>query len=125
MDRIWRKMFVRLAGRNGSLIIAGVALTLLLAGCADSREGAGVAFPGCRREISGSPAVTREETSKLSCAAINGLVSSIPSEPEKYLIGSASPRIYWKCQYFGTDQGSLLLRCEHGNRHFSIVKGGG
>jgi hypothetical protein len=81
---------------------------------------------GCRREISGVTGVTRTETSKLSCAAINNLISSIPSEPDNYLIGSDSmPRVYWKCKYFGTEQGSVLLRCEYNKRHFSIVKSAG
>jgi hypothetical protein len=47
----------------------------------------------------------------------------MPSEPENYLIGSDSPGLYWKCRFYGTEQGSVLLRCEHGRRHFSIVKG--
>jgi len=68
---------------------------------------------------------TRTETSKLNCAAINDLVSSIPSEPDNFLIQGDSPRLLWKCSYFGTEQGSLLLRCENDKRHFSIVKDAG
>jgi len=79
---------------------------------------------GCQREISGASAVTRPETSRLSCAAINNLVSSIPSKPENYLIEGDSPHLNWKCRYYGTEQGTVLLRCEHDDRHFSIVKGG-
>jgi hypothetical protein len=105
-----------------SPIIIGVALSVLLAGCPDPREVAGVGSSGCQQEISGAAAVTRTETSRLSCAAINNLVSSIPSKPENYLIGTDSPRFYWKCRYYGTEQGAVLLRCEHDDRHFSIVK---
>jgi len=105
------------------LIAVAVASTLFLAGCPDPREVAGVGVSGCQRDISGAAAVTRTETSKLSCDAINDLVSSIPSQPENYLIRSDSPRLFWKCRYHGTEQGSVLLRCEHNNRHFSIVKG--
>jgi hypothetical protein len=105
-----------------SLITVGVASSVLLAGCPDPREVAGVGVSGCQREISGATAVTRTETSKLSCASINNLVSSIPSTPDNYLIGSGSPRLYWKCRYHGAEQGSVLLRCEQGKRHFSIVR---
>lgn len=107
------------------LIVLSVASSVLLAGCSDPREVAGVGVTGCQREISGATAVTRTETSKLSCAAINNLVSAIPSKPENYLIGTASPRLYWKCRYFGTEQGSILLRCEHDKRQFSIVRKSG
>jgi hypothetical protein len=108
------------------LVVAGVASSLLLSGCPNPKEAVGVGFSGCHREISGATAVTRTETSKLSCAAINSLVSSIPSEPENYLIGTDStPRLYWKCRYFGTEQSSLLLRCDLAKRHFSIVKSTG
>jgi hypothetical protein len=104
------------------LIAVAVASALFLAGCPDPREAAGVGVSGCQREISGTGAVTRAETSKLSCDAINNLVSSIPSQPENYLIRSDSPRLFWKCRYHGIEQGSLILRCESDNRHFSIVK---
>jgi hypothetical protein len=107
-----------------TLILVGVVSSLLLAGCPDPREVAGVGLSGCQREISGTPAVTRAETSKLSCDAINYLVSSIPSKPENFLIRSDSPRLFWKCSYHGTEQGMALLRCETGKRHFSIVKRG-
>lgn len=88
----------------------------------DPAELAGVGRTGCQQEIDGVTAVTRTETSKLSCAAINDLVSSIPSEPEKYLIQGDSPRLLWKCSWYGTEQGSVLLRCRNGKRHLSIVK---
>jgi hypothetical protein len=112
----------RLFSRFVGLITVGLASSVLLAGCPDPREVAGVGFSGCQREIDGAAAVTRTETSKLNCAAINNLVSSIPSEPENYLIGSESPRLFWKCRYYGIEQGSVLLRCEYDKRHFSIVK---
>jgi hypothetical protein len=105
-----------------SLIVVGVAFSLLLAGCADPREVAGVGVTGCMRQIDNVASKIRTETSKLNCAAINDLVSSIPGEPENYLIQGDSPRLLWKCSYFGTEQGSVLLRCEHDKRHFSIVK---
>lgn len=107
------------------LIVVGVASSLLLAGCPDPREVAGVGVTGCERQIDDVASKTRTETSKLNCAAINNLVSSIPGAPEKYLIRGDSPRLLWKCSYFGTDQGSVLLRCENGKRHFSIVKDAG
>lgn len=123
MDRTWREMRARvLARRMVGLVAAGAASSILLIGCPDPREVAGVGLTGCKREIVGATGVTRPESSKLNCASINDLVSSIPSEPENYLIRSDSPRLFWKCRYYGTEQGSLLLRCEHGTRHFSIVK---
>ena len=109
-------------GRIVSLITVGVASSILLAGCPDPREVAGVGLSGCQHEISGASAVTRPGTSRLSCAAINNLVSSIPSKPENYLIEGDSPHLKWKCRYYGTEEGTVLLRCEHDIRHFSIVK---
>jgi hypothetical protein len=70
---------------------------------------------GCERQIDDVASKTRTETSKLNCAAINDLVSSIPSEPEDFLIRGDSPRLLWKCSHYGTEQGSLLLRCENDN----------
>lgn len=63
------------------------------------------------------------ETSRLSCAAIDKLTSSMPSEPETYLSTDDSPRrLLWKCRFFGAEAQQILLRCEHDKRHFSIVK---
>jgi hypothetical protein len=95
---------------------------VLLAGCPAANEVAGVGVTGCERQIDDVASKTRTETSKLNCAAINDLVSSIPGEPENYLIRGDSPRLLWKCRYFGTEKGSVLLRCENDKRHFSIVK---
>jgi hypothetical protein len=105
-----------------SVIVAGVASSVFLIGCPDPREVAGVGLPGCQREISGVTAVTRPETSKLSCYAINDLVSSIPSEPENYLMGSDSPRLFWKCRFNGVGEHPVILKCRHDERHFTIVK---
>lgn len=33
-----------------------------------------------------------------------------------------SPRLLWKCIYYGAEAKRVLLRCEHHKRHFSIVK---
>jgi predicted small secreted protein len=109
--------------RRIGLIAIGVAFSVLLAGCPDPNEVAGVGVTGCQREIDGVTAETRTETSKLNCAAINDLVSSLPSKPENFLIRGDSPRLLWKCSYFGTEQGPVLFRCENAKRHFSIVKG--
>lgn len=108
-----------------SLITAGVASSVLLAGCPDPSEVAGIGIRGCQREIDGVKAVARPETSKLSCAEINHLVSGIPGEPEKYLTEGDSPRLFWKCRYYGTKAGRVLLRCQNGKQHFSIVKRAG
>lgn len=62
------------------------------------------------------------ETSRLNCAAINRLTSSMPSEPETFLERGDSPRLLWKCRFYGAEAGRVLLRCEHDKRHFSIVK---
>jgi len=105
-----------------SLITVSVASGVLFAGCPDPRTLVG-GGSGCRQEIRGVTGVIRTETSKLSCADINNLTSGIPSEPEAYLIEGDSPRLFWKCRFYGTDMGSLLLRCQHDKRHFSIVKG--
>ena len=119
--RVRLKRYKRIIG----LIVVGVASSLLLVGCPDPREVAGVGVTGCERQIDDLASKTRTETSKLSCAAINDLVSAIPGEPENYLIRGDSPRLLWKCSYFGAEQGSVLLRCEHDKRHFSIVKKAG
>lgn len=111
----------RLCRRIGSLVTVGVALSLLLTGCPDARTAAGGAS-GCERPYGSVTAIDRPETSKLSCDAIDELTSASPSEPEHFLSRGDSPRLLWKCHYFGTDAQRVLLRCEHGKRHFSVVK---
>jgi hypothetical protein len=106
---------------SAGAIVAGIALSVLSNGCGGSAVPVDE-LTGCRHEIQGVASVIRPETSKLNCAAISDLVFSIPSKPEKYLIESDSSRLFWKCAYFGTDQSSVLLRCELDKRRFSIVK---
>lgn len=126
MDRKRRKMLcIRPTIAFPVLSLLAIAMSVFLAGCPDPRETAGVGVSGCHHEIDGVAAVNRTETSKLDCAAINDMVSSIPSAPEKYLVRSGSSGPFWKCTYHGTDVVSLLLRCELGQRHFSIVKAQG
>ncbi len=108
--------------RTGSLIVAGVALGLLLAGCPSPQEIAG-GGSGCRRPYAGVNGVDVPETSRLSCAAINNQTSDMPSEPETYLSTDDSPRrLLWKCKFHGAEAQRILLRCEHNKRRFSIVK---
>jgi hypothetical protein len=104
-----------------TLITVGVALSVLLAGCPDPRAAAGDTS-GCRRAYAGVAGVDRPETSRLSCDAIDELTSTSPSKPETFLSRADSPRLLWKCKFRGTEEGSVLLRCENGKRHFSIVK---
>jgi hypothetical protein len=104
-------------------MIAGATLSVLLAGCPDARTAAGGAS-GCERPYGGVTAIDLPETSRLSCDAIDELTFSSPSEPEHFLSRGDSPRLLWKCQFFGTDAQRVLLRCEHDMRHFSIVKNG-
>lgn len=56
----------------------------------------------------------------LSCAAIDKLIDTMPSEPETYLTGGDSSRLLWKCTFHGTEAQRVLFRCEHDKRHFSI-----
>lgn len=107
--------------RFSGATIAGIALSVFSGACGGAGVPAGE-LTGCRQEIRGVTGIIRPETSKLGCAAINDLVSSIPAEPENYLIRSDSPRLFWKCRYYGTEQGSVILRCEHDKSHFSLVK---
>lgn len=104
-----------------SLIAVGVALSVLLAGCPDPRMAAGD-LSGCRRAYAGVTGVDQPETSRLSCEAIDELTSASPSKPETFLSRGDSPRLLWKCRFHGTEKDSILLRCESGKRHFSIVK---
>ena len=111
----------RPSSRVASLVAVGVALGVFLTGCPDARTAAGD-ISGCRRPYAGVTGVDRPETSRLSCDSIDKLTSSSPSEPENFLERGDSPRLLWKCKFYGTEGGSVLLRCESGNRHFSIVK---
>lgn len=108
--------------RIGGLVIVGVSLGPLLTGCPVPREAAGLTS-GCEQEY-GVRAADRPETSRLSCTAIDRLTDSMPSEPEAFLERGDSPRLLWKCRFYGTETQQVLLRCEHGDRHFSIVKSG-
>ena len=111
-----------LISRMVSLITVGVASSVLLVGCPNPETLAGGGGSGCRKEFGGVMAVTLPETSKLNCAAINKLNSAMPSKPEAYLIRGDSPRLFWKCRFYGAEAQRVLLRCEHDKRHFSIIK---
>lgn len=130
VDRKWRKMRRGgCLGRIVGLITVGVPLCVLFAGCpspqevARSEQDTAGGRAGCRRPYAGGTGVDVPETSGLNCAAINRLTSSMPSEPETYLERGDSPRLLWKCKFFGAEARWVLLRCEHDKRHFSIVKG--
>jgi hypothetical protein len=110
--------------RIGSLVVVGVALSVLLAGCPDPRMAAGVTS-GCQREYGGVKAVDRPETSGLNCAAIDKLIDTMPSEPEAFVTIGGSPRLLWKCRFYGTEARRVLLRCQHDEKQFSIVKRAG
>lgn len=109
------------AKRIISMIIVSIALCLFVGACADPRALVGKSS-GCQREIRGAVGVNRPETSKLNCGAINELTFDLPSEPEAYLVMGESPRLLWKCRFYGPDAEKVLLRCAHHARHFSIVK---
>lgn len=104
------------------LITVGAVLSVLLAGCPSPQKLAGVGQTGCRQKYAGVMSDTLPETSRLSCAAISNLNSSMPAEPETYLERGDSPRLLWKCKFYGAEAQRVLLRCEHDKRHFSIVK---
>lgn len=103
------------------LITLGLSLSVLSVGCGDPPTPVGDTS-GCRQEVLGEAGVIRPETSRLSCTAINRMIDSIPSEPQAYLLQGEAPRLLWKCRFYGTEQGSVLLRCENDKRYFSIVK---
>jgi hypothetical protein len=110
--------------RAVSLFIGGIPLVLLLAGCFGlaSKAAVGVETSGCHR-VYGVNAVDLPESSRFTCAAINNLTSAMPSKPETYLFTDESPRrLLWKCKFYGPEARRVLLRCEHKERHFSIVK---
>jgi hypothetical protein len=102
-----------------SLCTVGVSLLLVACGAPKSANGV---TSGCQRIYGGGEAVDRPETSRLSCAAINEMTFAMPSKPETYLSRSDSPRLLWKCKFYGARAPRVLLRCEHQQRHFSIVK---
>lgn len=106
-----------------NLITLGLSLSVLFGGCADPSALVEGGTSGCRQEVLGKAGVIRPETSRLSCTAINEMIDSFPSEPQAYLIQGESPPLLWKCRFYGTEQGSVFLRCENDKRHFSIVKG--
>ncbi len=116
-------MRLRKLRRIGGLITVGVALSVLLAGCFDAETAAGGAT-GCRTEFDGVTGVDRPETSGLSCDDIDRLIDTMPSEPETFLTSGDSPRLLWKCKFYGTEGQRVLFWCEHDNRHFRITKEG-
>lgn len=105
-----------------NLITLGLSLSALFVGCGDPSALVGGNTSGCRQEVLGEAGVIRPETSRMSCTAINKMFDSIPSEPQAFLMQGESRLLLWKCRFYGTDQGSVLIRCESDKRHFSIVK---
>lgn len=109
-----------------SLIVVGIVSILLSAGCGGSSPEPARPMPkgaaaGCQQRVLGIMGAIRRETSGLNCRAINRLISSIPSEPETYLISGRSPRLLWNCRFYGVEGQSVFLRCQHDKKQFSIV----
>jgi len=113
--------------RISGLIVVGVMLSVLSAGCGDRERSVGdVREPGgdvpdCRRDIRGVTGVIRPETSKLTCTEIDSLTFGLPAEPESYLIEGDSPGMHWKCRFRLPEEQAVLLRCVYRQKHFSIV----
>lgn len=106
------------------LITLALSLSVLSAGCADSAT-LGEGTSGCRQEVRGEAGVIRPETSRLRCAAINEMLFGIPSEPQAYSILGESPRLLWKCRLYPASAQRVLLRCQHHQRHFTVVRARG
>lgn len=107
--------------RKIGLLIVGITLSMLSSACAEAPVPVVEPF-GCRENIRGVNAVIKPETSGVHCTDIKNLIFGLPSEPQVYFIRGEKPHLRWKCRFYGTEQGSVLLRCEHNNRHFEIVK---
>jgi hypothetical protein len=108
------------------MILIVVALTVAVgaSSCAGS-SAPEVETTGCRQDIRGISGEIRTETSKLSCDAINALISAIPSAPQAYSIMGESPPLLWNCRLYAAKGHTVLLRCTHDAEHFSIVKSDG
>lgn len=107
--------------RIARVTIVGITFSMLLAACGSSSPMSGGTATGCLQRVHGATGAIQRETSGLSCRAINRLISSVPSEPQGYSILGGSPRLLWNCKFYGLEGQSVLLRCQHDERQFSIV----
>ena len=100
--------------------LVGIMFGMITNACAGPPDFRGE-LGGCEENIRGTVAVIRPETSSLRCTAIKQLIFGIPSEPQVYSIRGNSPRMSWKCRFYGVRDRVLILRCQHHERQFSVV----
>jgi hypothetical protein len=112
-----------------SMISLPVAVGVVLGACgsssvhADHSSGHSEGGSGCRTYVRGVLRQILPESSDLSCSEIDDLINGIPSEPGVESIIGGSPRLLWKCRFYAAKEAPpLLLRCQHHDRRFSVVK---
>src|SRR4051794_40370342 len=99
------------------VVVLCLPICVLVGGCAGPALAPSEGGEGpCRREIRSVPTRTLPETSQLTCEDIGKLTFDLPAEPGAYLILDKSPRLLWKCRFYGPEAQRVLLRCEHHNR---------
>lgn len=109
--------FMRMIGLLGAVLVVCV----LASACAGSAVSA--VSHGCQEEVwEGVPGLVQPETSGLTCDAIKELIKVRPSEPQSFLVQGA--HLQWKCQMNSPKGHTVLLRCAHHQKHFSVVKRG-
>jgi hypothetical protein len=66
--------------------------------------------------------MVRPETSRLDCEQIKNLIAILPPGPGSFVLANKS-HYQWECDQVKPGAGGFLLRCEHGDRRFSIIRG--
>lgn len=108
--------------RSISVFIAAIMVCAVGDACAGSPGLVGTSG-GCHEEIwEGVPGLVRPETSTLTCTAVKKLIKFRPSEPQSFLVSDELSKLRWKCQLYPAKGHSVLLRCTHHQKHFSVVK---
>jgi hypothetical protein len=99
-----------------AILAATVAAALATAGPASA------AAPGrCEQIILDVAGEIRPETSGMTCRQIKRMNTGVAPGGAPYLLESPFTGRFWTCRTRGPRRKAPLLRCELGNRHFSIV----
>jgi hypothetical protein len=98
-------------------IAAVAAAAVLAAGCSASAA----TDIGCDQIVLGVAGTIHPETSGMTCRQIRRMNSGVSPGGAPYWVESPFSGRLWKCRTHGSRPMAPLLRCEVGERRFSII----
>jgi hypothetical protein len=98
-------------------IVAVTIAAVLAAGCSANAA----TDSGCDQTVLGVAGTIRPETSGMTCRQIRRMNSAVSPGGAPYFVESPFTERLWKCRTRGSRPTTPLLRCELGERRFSII----